>query len=184
MYKQLWMGMEPQPLHNCMVCIPAVWPKVSADWHGSTWAVVTGCRWFQIPILCIWSGSYKLNLLNIDVQAALDGYGASTKPCFTYGIKHPYTDQKHIRKLSWKTRVTRKDKLKVATLTCDPYERLVRFSTIRLCRSASPRKNIWRLLAGSGQPKENKCFLSPSGLFFYSKFLSFLELSAMKCQVC
>ncbi len=29
--KQLWMGMESKPLHNCMFCSPALWPKLSVD---------------------------------------------------------------------------------------------------------------------------------------------------------
>jgi len=45
---------------------------------GSTRAVVMGCWWFHMPIHCIWSGWNPLYVLHIDVQAALDGYGAST----------------------------------------------------------------------------------------------------------
>ncbi len=32
MCKQLWMGMEPQPLHNGMVCIPAVTQTLAFSW--------------------------------------------------------------------------------------------------------------------------------------------------------
>jgi len=60
MCKQLWMGMELQPLYNGMVCSPAVTQQAFCrlSKSGSTRAMVTGCRWFHMPIHCIWSGSY------------------------------------------------------------------------------------------------------------------------------
>jgi len=54
MCKQLWMGMEPQPLHNGMVCSPAVTQAFSRlSKSGTTRAMVTGCQWFHMPIHCI-----------------------------------------------------------------------------------------------------------------------------------
>ena len=79
MCKQLWMGMESQPLHNGMVWSPAVTQAFSQlSKSGSTRAMATGCWWFHMPIHFIYIGSYTLYVLHIDVQAALDGYGAST----------------------------------------------------------------------------------------------------------
>jgi hypothetical protein len=54
MCMQLWMGMEPQPLNNGMVCSPAVTQAFSRlSKSGSTRAMVTGCRWFHMPVHCI-----------------------------------------------------------------------------------------------------------------------------------
>jgi hypothetical protein len=53
MCKQLWMGMEPQPLHNGMVCSPAVTQAFSQlSKSGSTRAMVKGCQWFHMPNHC------------------------------------------------------------------------------------------------------------------------------------
>ena len=54
---------------NGMVCSPAVTQAFSRlSKFGSTRAMVTGCRWFHMPIHCIWSGPYTLNVLHIDEQ--------------------------------------------------------------------------------------------------------------------
>jgi len=66
MCKQLWMGMEPQPLHNGIVCSPAVTQAFSRlSKSGSTRAMVKCCRWFHMPIHCIWISSYILYVLQI-----------------------------------------------------------------------------------------------------------------------
>ena len=79
MCMQLWMGMEPQTLHNGMICSPAdtqAFRRPSKS--GSSRAMVTNCPWFHMPIHYIWSGSNTLYVLHIDMHASLDGYGAST----------------------------------------------------------------------------------------------------------
>ena len=72
MCKQLWMGMEPQPLHNGMVCSPAVTQAYSRlSKSRLTRAMVTGCRCFHIPIHCIQSGSNTLYVKLINLKRTL-----------------------------------------------------------------------------------------------------------------
>ena len=66
--------MEPQPLHNGMVCVTQDFSRLS------TWIIKgDGNGLLMVPYArLLYIGSNTLYVLHIHVQAALDGYGAST----------------------------------------------------------------------------------------------------------